>query len=129
MGATTTIRSNGAFMGVGTSDKTLSIYDNGNYQLEESTGILQTSGQGGLSLKNGTAPSSNTTDRFTMYSSDIIAGNASPHFRTETGDIVKLYKNVDAALVNVPNTGDANTDALITALKNIIINTGLGASS
>ncbi len=129
VGSTTTIRTNGAFIGIGPNSHVLSIYDSGNFQLEQSAGIVQTSGQGGLSLKNGTAPSSNTTDRFTMYSSDIIAGNASPHFRTETGDIVKLYKNVDAALVNVPNTGDANTDALITALKNIIINTGLGASS
>lgn len=91
VGATTTIKTNGVFMGVGTSAKVFSIYDNGNYQLEESTGILQTSGQGGLSLKVGTAPSANTTDRITMYAADIVAGNASPHFRTENGDIVKVY--------------------------------------
>jgi len=41
---------------------------------------------------NGTAPSTNPTDRFLLYSSDIVAGNAAPHFRTENGDIVKLYR-------------------------------------
>lgn len=42
--------------------------------------------------QNGTAPSTNQTDRFLLYSSDIVAGNAAPHFRTENGDIVKLYR-------------------------------------
>ena len=69
------------------------LYNNGNLQIEETTGILQTSGRGGISLKNAAVvPSTNTTDRFTMYSTDIVAGNASPHFRTENGDIVKLYR-------------------------------------
>mgnify|MGYP000868569300 CR=1 FL=1 len=69
------------------------LYNNGNLQIEETTGILQTSGRGGISLKNAAVvPSTNTTDRFTMYSTDIVAGNAAPHFRTENGDIVKLYR-------------------------------------
>jgi hypothetical protein len=38
-------------------------------------------------------------------------------------------RQIDAALANTPNSGDANTDALITALKNVIIAHGLGAAS
>jgi len=45
-----------------------------------------------LGIKNGTAPSSNLTNVFQLYSADISAGKASPHFRNEAGDIVKLYK-------------------------------------
>jgi hypothetical protein len=45
-----------------------------------------------LVINNGTAPSGNVTDSFQQYSSDIVAGNAAPHFRTENGDIVKIYR-------------------------------------
>jgi len=41
---------------------------------------------------NGTAPNTNHTDIFKIYSADIVAGNAAPHFRTENGSIIKLYK-------------------------------------
>jgi hypothetical protein len=34
---------------------------------------------------------SEKADSFEMYSSDIVAGNAAPHFRTENGSIIKLY--------------------------------------
>lgn len=83
-----------------------------------------------LHFASGTAPTSNTdTDTFLMYSADESAGNACPHFITENDRIVKLYQDVQASLANTPNSGDANTDALITALKNVILNLGLGASS
>lgn len=36
-------------------------------------------------------PSSGLTDGYVQYSSDIVSGNAAPHFRTEAGNIVKLY--------------------------------------
>jgi hypothetical protein len=32
------------------------------------------------------------TDSFQQYSADIVAGNAAPHFRTENGSVIKLYK-------------------------------------
>ena len=32
------------------------------------------------------------TDSFQLYSADITAGNAAPHFRTENGSVIKLYK-------------------------------------
>jgi hypothetical protein len=38
-------------------------------------------------------------------------------------------RQIQAALANTANSGDANTDALITALKDIIIAHGLGAAS
>jgi len=45
-----------------------------------------------LVINNGTAPTGNVTDSFQQYSADITAGNAAPHFRTENGDIVKIYR-------------------------------------
>lgn len=32
------------------------------------------------------------TDSFQQYSADIVAGNAAPHFRTENGSVIKLYR-------------------------------------
>ena len=81
-----------------------------------------------MAFRNATTIPTTTLDSFKFYSADITAGNAAPHFQTENGRVVKLYQQVEAALVNTANTGDANTDALIEALKTIIINVGLGAA-
>lgn len=87
-------------------------YKNGNFQLEEASGIAQTSGAGGFSMKNAaTIPSASSTDRFIMYSTDITAGNAAPHFRTENGNIIKLYQQSSAGIATV---GD-----LVTVLQNL----------
>lgn len=74
--------------------------------------------EGGIHfIKNhGTSIPTVPTDGFLLYSNDIVAGNAAPHFKTENGDIVKLYKYVNAAFGNTINTGDANTDAAINQL-------------
>ena len=45
---------------------------------------------------NGTNPSASTTDAFRMYSADVTAGNAAPHFRTENGAVIKLYQETTA---------------------------------
>jgi hypothetical protein len=47
-----------------------------------------------LVIGNGTGIVSNPiyNDAFQLYSADITAGNAAPHFRTENGSIIKLYK-------------------------------------
>ncbi len=94
IGNFTRIQSNAAaVMGIGTESHLLISYLNGNFQFEEISGILQTSGKGALSFKNAAIiPSTNTVDRFNMYSADIVAGNAAPHFRTENGGIIKLYQ-------------------------------------
>ena len=91
------IESNGNGIGMYVSSHTAIQYNNGNFQLEETTGILQTSGRGCFSMKNASViPSTSTVDRFILYSADIIAGNAAPHFRTENGAIVKVYQETTA---------------------------------
>ena len=93
----------------GTSTHKFLQYKNGNFQLEEASGIAQTSGAGGFSMKNATTiPSASSVDRFIMYSTDITAGNAAPHFRTESGDVIKLYKN--AAVTTPQGIADALTN-------------------
>lgn len=67
------------------------LYKNGNFQIEAASGILQTSGQGGISLKNGTAPSANTADRVTIFARDIVADNSVLNVRSENGDEQKIY--------------------------------------
>ena len=62
-----------------------------------------------LAMKNGTAPSGNVTDVFQMYAADITAGNAAPHFRTENGDIVKIYKG--ATFTQTYSTANATLNA------------------
>ena len=74
----------------------LNIVNANNYHFEESTGTLPTSGAGAIVMKNRTAPSTNVQDRFYLYSADIVAGNAAPHFRTENGSVVKLYQQTTA---------------------------------
>jgi hypothetical protein len=44
-----------------------------------------------IHVYTGTAPTASIADGFQNYSADIVAGNAVPHFRTENGDIVKVY--------------------------------------
>lgn len=46
--------------------------------------------QGVIFQKNTTAESG-IIDNFQMYASDIVAGNSAPHFRTENGDVVRMY--------------------------------------
>jgi hypothetical protein len=47
-----------------------------------------------LSIFTGTGPDAYTAkvDSFELYSADIVAGNAAPHFRTENGNIIKLFR-------------------------------------
>jgi hypothetical protein len=54
----------------------------------------------------GVVPTGTAADHFAMYSADITAGNAAPHFRTENGAVVKLYQQTTAvaAAAFVANT-------------------------
>lgn len=45
-----------------------------------------------LLIKNGTPPTTLASDSVSIYSKDVVAGNAAPHFRTENGSIIKLYQ-------------------------------------
>ena len=60
-----------------------------------------------LAQYNGTAPGSSPTDAFQMYSADVVGGNAAPHFRTENGNVVKIYQETTgiASAVFVQNSG------------------------
>lgn len=61
----------------------------------------------------GTAPSTNVTDSYQLYSADVVAGNAAPHFRTEAGDVIKLYKETTGvgAATFTANSGTSVNDA------------------
>ena len=63
-------------------------------------------------VQNITAPSSSVTDSFHVYSNDITAGNAAPHFRTENGSIVKLYQETTGVTTStlISNVGTTITD-------------------
>lgn len=62
---------------------------------------------------NGTAPSGGLTDAFQQYSADAAAGNACPHYVTEAGDIIKLYKTATGyttfSNLSTDRTCDANS--------------------
>ncbi len=60
-----------------------------------------------LVINNGTAPSGNVTASFQQYSANISgAGTAAPHFRTENGNVIKIYQETTgiAAAAFVANT-------------------------
>lgn len=94
-----------------------------------------------IAVSTGTPPSDSPADAFQQYSADITSGNAAPHFRTEAGDIVKLYKQVLAAdLKEDYTTGDLDSEAEVIAAMNLtnakvndlitaLINTGLLAAA
>jgi hypothetical protein len=67
-------------------------------------------GNSQIIIKNGTSPTSNGVDQFHLYSRDIVAGNAAPHFRTENGAIIKLYQQSSAGITTVAD--------LVTILQN-----------
>ena len=66
-----------------------------------------------LAVGTGTAPSTAPADVFQMYSKDIAAGEAAPHFMTEHGDIIKLYQQA-----HIANPTDLAT--CITAITSIL---------
>lgn len=78
-----------------------------------------------LSILSGTAPVANITDGFQQYSADIVAGNAAPHFRTENGQIIKLYSVNTYSITNVTadrayNANSTSMDELADVLGTLI---------
>ncbi len=66
---------------------------------------------GGFAVKNGTANTTDVADQFHFYGADQTAGNSCPHFRTENGSVIKLYK--EAALTSEDATAiDATYDSV-----------------
>ena len=72
-----------------------------------------------FAVGNGTAPAA-VANQFQMWSEDIVAGNAAPHFITELGNIIKLYRQ--AHIVNADGTlSDITTkyNTLLGYLRNL----------
>ena len=63
-------------------------------------------------MKAVTVPTSTYTDCATLYTDDIVAGNAAIHAYTEGGDTVKLYSqdNTVSAATFVANTSGISDD-------------------
>lgn len=78
-------------------------------------------------------PSASITDGYIQYSADITAGNAAPHFRTENGNVIKIYREttavVAAALVGGGGTTITATDTFdgytLQQIVKALRNTGL----
>lgn len=73
-----------------------------------------------LVIASGTPPGSSVTDGFQLYSADITAGNAAPHFRSEAGHIIKLYQVNNGSAYSVSNgTTDRTFDANSTTMDEL----------
>jgi hypothetical protein len=72
--------------------------------------------------QNGTAPTTLVADTFGLYSADIVAGNAAPHFRTENGSVIKLYQSPIFSSIKdiVENTGLSGVNEMIYAKEQAI---------
>jgi hypothetical protein len=91
-----------------TTNPIFTINSNGNF----ANGVTSfgTSAQFVFAQGNGTAPTTSPADAYQQYSADIVAGNAAPHFRTENGNIIKIYQETTAITAA---TFVANTSAIV----------------
>jgi len=64
-----------------------------------------------------TNPSSSPVNAYIQYGADIVAGNTAPHFRTENGSIIKLFKSSAYTPTNV--TTDRSFDANATSIDEL----------
>jgi len=99
-----------------TNSPVLALWKSGNFSFfgsGQSLGAGAFTGTNVIRLNSGTAPTDNPTDSICFYSSDIVAGNSAPHFRTENGNIIKLYQQATggASSTFVVGVGTAVTDA------------------
>jgi hypothetical protein len=80
-------------------------------------------------LLNSSAPTV-PTNSFAMYANDQTAGNAAPHFKTEAGQVVKLYQQAHKADVT-GSSGDTDPEAraAINGLYDVLENLGFLAAS
>jgi hypothetical protein len=73
---------------------------------------------GVIYIPNGTAPTASITDGYKQYSADITAGNAAPHFRTENGNVIKLYQQ--SAVTTTQGIADVLTNVGLLASSTIV---------
>lgn len=106
---------NCVFISAGTTTTPLNTFKNDNLLIGSVTPWttnFDNNTRGAFFTKNGTAPTTLPIDTIAMYSADIVAGNSAPHFRTENGSVIKLYKETTsvASSTFVQNTGNAVND-------------------
>ncbi len=85
-----------------------------NTAIGPSTATFGTSATNTLAIYTGaTVPTTSPADAIQMYSADVVAGNAAPHFRTENGAVVKVYQETTAVAnpAFTQNAGTAVNDA------------------
>jgi hypothetical protein len=83
--------------------------ENGNLALQDSSARRPSAGaRSVIMLTNGTA-SANVQDTFQLRAADIVAGNSAPHFQTENGNVIKIYRETTsvAAATRVHNNSQA----------------------
>lgn len=80
-------------------------------------GSLPSTGAGIIAVATSSVPATNVADQFTIYGSDIVAGNRAFHVKNENGEVVKLYKF--AAMTAADSTA---TDATIGTADQLINN-------
>jgi hypothetical protein len=92
----TTTNTGATFVTFSKSDNTnkVVITDQANVGIGQAT--FGTSSKFVLAIANGTTPTTSPADAFQQYSADITAGNAAPHFKTENGNVIKLYQETTA---------------------------------
>lgn len=61
-----------------------------------------------MAFRSASVAPTSTLDTFKLYSADIVAGNAAPHFHTEAGNIIKLY--TQPAVTSAQGIADALTN-------------------
>lgn len=116
-------------LGIGISSPVAKVHikgsgnDNSTYffkgQNSDDEDLYSISNGGIIEHYTNTAVGASVTDGYLQYSADVTAGNAAPHFKTEGGDIVKLFTGaaLTAADAGVVNTGDATTDGVIDNMR------------
>jgi hypothetical protein len=107
--ATLRINNSDRFVITGSDATNMSYFINTNLALGGTS--VGTSSSRVFAQYSGTAPGSSPADAYQQYSADITAGNAAPHFRTENGNVVKLYQQSSAGITTVSD--------LVTILQNL----------
>ena len=79
-----------------TTKKFIFVPRNGNFGVAQLT--FGTSATNTIAIASGVAPTTSPADSFQQYSADITAGNAAPHFRTENGNVIKIYRETTAVV-------------------------------
>jgi len=74
----------------------------------------------------GTPTITGTTDYAHLYTADITAGNRAVHTRTENGSVIKFYQQ---ALIASPSADVSSLKTAVDAIRTLLINNGLMASS